>query len=553
MSRGAFVGYSFTAIFIWLIFLSISFHTPMHSDDYSYAMKGLSLQAHFDHYMGWSGRAVADYVSSFLLSLDSRLARAVLNAIGATLLLILVSLIPSVCRGYTSQNTFILILVFLLYWLSNTNLGQTTFWIVGAANYLWTCLLILAFLFYLIKEFRSKDIRFRIGTFALALLASCTNENTGIIPFFVVLLLLFKGRRATRPYRQKYVIYAIGALAGYLILVLSPGNAARAAHFSAWYDISLASRAIIHFTERVPALLSSLWMFFGAFSAYAIFQRAAHGGKQEYFYTKNDIENNEFAACFFLLSVLTVAIMVAAPDYHPRVGNGTLVFLLLAFSFYISADGTQYRLSRITTIGIAAVLLPLFIFSYYRILVAYNAAFEQDKIRRQVIAAQKDRGLDEFSIPDFYFRPLWKSSDKFDTYHNECAYGDYFNVKRIETNPVYFDYSLIRRAHAVEIESQSLADGMGLHNVYVADTGIILEADKQIELDPLSKGLRFFVHAYRHVDEPFTNYDFVPKATRIGDTFWYYAELNTRIYNEIHFGLFDQNGRFSDLRIELKH
>lgn len=50
----------------------IEWYTPLHSDDYVYAMLGTSLDTHLNHYLTWSGRVVADYSSALLLASGSR-------------------------------------------------------------------------------------------------------------------------------------------------------------------------------------------------------------------------------------------------------------------------------------------------------------------------------------------------------------------------------------------------------------------------------------------------------------------------------------------------
>ena len=52
---------------VFCAFYVIEYLTPFHSDDFSYGQMGLGFARHWSHYMGWSGRLVADYSSSFLL------------------------------------------------------------------------------------------------------------------------------------------------------------------------------------------------------------------------------------------------------------------------------------------------------------------------------------------------------------------------------------------------------------------------------------------------------------------------------------------------------
>ena len=51
---------------IYALIAYISYYTPMHSDDFPYSVIGLEPSRHFNHYMTWSGRVVADYVSTLI-------------------------------------------------------------------------------------------------------------------------------------------------------------------------------------------------------------------------------------------------------------------------------------------------------------------------------------------------------------------------------------------------------------------------------------------------------------------------------------------------------
>ena len=54
---------------IFVLVFVITFLTPMHSDDYAYYNLGFSLEGHLAHYINWSGRILADFISAGILLL----------------------------------------------------------------------------------------------------------------------------------------------------------------------------------------------------------------------------------------------------------------------------------------------------------------------------------------------------------------------------------------------------------------------------------------------------------------------------------------------------
>lgn len=70
----------------FVLTLLVALKTPMHSDDYLYALKGLSFESHYKHYIKWSGRVVSDYISPALLLMPHWL-RAAFNSLALVVLI----------------------------------------------------------------------------------------------------------------------------------------------------------------------------------------------------------------------------------------------------------------------------------------------------------------------------------------------------------------------------------------------------------------------------------------------------------------------------------
>lgn len=170
-------------IFLFFVFFLIEYFTPINSDDFFFARLGLGFEPHYNLYMNWSGRLLADYASSALLQINNHFIVSVIIASCATAIFFFISVIPNIIFQSTSNNIYWkLLCIASLYWISNPNLGQTTFWIVGACNYLVTSFFITFFLYFfylhIIQIKKTKKIML-FAAFVIAVIAGCTNENMG--------------------------------------------------------------------------------------------------------------------------------------------------------------------------------------------------------------------------------------------------------------------------------------------------------------------------------------------------------------------------------------
>ena len=84
-----------------------------------------------------------------------------------------------------------LLILTSLYWVSNPNLGQINFWVVGASNYLVTTTFV-AWLLYLILKHKNDDkIRHLPYIFVLSLISGCTNENVCLTLIYIFISFIF--------------------------------------------------------------------------------------------------------------------------------------------------------------------------------------------------------------------------------------------------------------------------------------------------------------------------------------------------------------------------
>lgn len=437
-----------TGLIVFAIILIPSMRIPMHSDDYFYYFLGNSPQEMYDHYLIWSGRVLANAISSTLLYNFSHTTIEIINSIAFLALCFFISFIPIVVsKERNKYHPFMLIFVFLTYWVSNPKLGETSFWIVGSANYLWTNMFIGIYIISMFSAHKTNNKIYYLLTFALGVIAGCSNENTSIIVVLLsIVLVIFEKNKIS------LTLGLIGSIIGTAILLLSPGTRNRATLYTEWNHTSFLDKFFTHFYERFPSSVEAYW--FALLMMFVVLLFAS---------TNKTISKRtlNYSLFFLVCALLSNAAFVGSPAFPERSMNGGLCFLLISASFIVS-DICQCN-NKITKSCISIVMAGLlfyFIPSYYWFVNAVNSNWEQDKIRQQVISNAKKQGAQEIYIPDFYFTTLAKQSDMLDTYQNEKM-NEYFKVKNLIKYSVPFDYSHISTGEYIPA-SYELADGISL-------------------------------------------------------------------------------------------
>ncbi|ECY5840192.1 hypothetical protein AVG05_23580, partial [Salmonella enterica subsp. enterica serovar Enteritidis] len=121
-------------------------------------------------------------------------------------------------------------------------MGQTTFWIVGAANYLWTNLFVVAwlFFFYTITIKNSKAISPWVAL--LSFMAGCSNESVSPFVSLISVLAIAYELWQNKSVSRNKIVYSLCAIAGSCVLILSPGNFIRASGKEFWYGRPIFER-----------------------------------------------------------------------------------------------------------------------------------------------------------------------------------------------------------------------------------------------------------------------------------------------------------------------
>lgn len=444
------------ALLAYLLVFYISWLTPMHSDDFSYYNMGLGLENHLAHYRAWSGRFAADYISALILSLDSQTAKAALTALALVGAIQMISRMPGVWFGGREQpGTFVFL--FLLYWSGCLILGQTVFWTVGAANYLFPLFFVVLYLFLFSQyaQVNAGKWKYFFPMLVAGVLAGCSNESTGWV---VVVLSLMGAVYLHRQRRDKAIwLSFVLVLAGFLVLLFSPGNAARSMHpdFAGFYETSLFSRLwYFTFFSGLPKLLVKLSPFL--LMAMLLLFLAKRAGVSK--------ANCYFSLLFVACALLGAYSMVMSPTFPSRSLSGAIFFLLIACAFTYAplSESTlawvrrwQYGL-LIMTGGFAIVAYAAMAFSYQRVAL-------QALVRLEIIGQSKAAGSRVAAVPAFFYPPSLRRDDALDEYHNEEAAGAYHGLEKVVQVPTDYDYAVLLDGRQQQV---SVSGSMGAQRVF---------------------------------------------------------------------------------------
>lgn len=461
--------YSLCLFAIFLLFFNIAIYTPMNSDDYHFFTMGNSFLTHYHFYLTWSGRFVTDYISTLLLSSQSIYLKALFTSLSATILVFVIAKFSQGHDNLKNKDVFILISIFLLYWLSNPALGQTTFWIVGASNYLITNLFLLSFIYLLLYKKEINIILFII----LAFLAGCSKENTGFLAPLSCLIFLCKEYINTKTINKKVVILFIISSLGFLLLIAAPGNFVRAATYHTWYEQTLMQRVWHHLWYRVPNILTHTWPIVLFFLVLYLFS-----GNKKNPLSRLPAEEKSIAVILLSFSILSLMAMSASPTIPHRAMLGIFLLFLCFVAKYLRSYAFTTRIQKILLVVVSAILLINFSISYIEMYIAYHNTMRQQIIRENIIQKAKVNHLDKVDIPDYYFTRLLTKGNKFDTYFNLDAYSRYFGIP-IQIKKMNYNYSSKLLSYTLDKNNEEY-QYYGISNILINKNSVIIKSTKKV-------------------------------------------------------------------------
>lgn len=405
-----------TIIFLYVMFFA--YNIPHFSNDFRYMLiEGTDdrvssvadiVLSQYRHYFTWGGRT-PPHVLAQLLLLSGKLAGAFATALCFVLLIYLVNVLAkgSFVNPLKIESTALLMSFSLLY-LCLRNFGEVLFMLVTSCNYLFTTTFVLLILVPFVKALESdkddsslskgfvlKNI-FNFLIFLCGLTAGWCNENTGFALCSVTFLYLVYMLR-----KKKLSAFMVagftGMCTGFLILVLSPGNAARmhmmesTGGFDYFSHIFTAIGVFnLSLLENLPLIIAFLYLLFTVYKKGLI---------------KKYKQSIVCTLYLYAIGFVSLSVMIFSPNFPARSATVFTVFTLIASLklYYI------LKKEQITVVNRAFFYSYSVIFSLYFLITATNAleclsrlndefVQRENSIKEQIANGKTDLVVKPFSV-----------------------------------------------------------------------------------------------------------------------------------------------------------
>jgi hypothetical protein len=577
-------------IIVFLYFFLINSLAPMFSDDYSYSfvfghhvIEKIRIRnfndifsSLLDHYFQWGGRMVSHFIGmSFLF-----IGKPVFNLFNSLIFSLFLWLIFYHARGRAPQYTediFTLTFIFIMSWFAIPVLGETVFWVIGSVNYLWTTVIIFAFLIpyrgilmdkRLLKDNKVNGYLF----FPAGIVAGWTSENTVLTSLIAIISMFlfqyFKVKKVSLP--KWFYSGFVGLLTGYLLLVMAPGNFARLSttpfHYSnMWERITVFISTFIH-----DSIFRNLVLWIVLLPALFVLFREI---KKNSAPLTSDII---LGPAYIILGFINYLVMILSPEVPSRTGFASAALIIIGIiNIFSNSRENIFTKKRI----IYLPLLFITVLSMLNVTLCYiNLASEMD-LRLQKIAALPAKNTAELK-----FKPLTVYNDKH-VFTKDLTYDPknwmgidfsaYYGIKSVALdNSNYKDFfsqskSLIKNQEYKIAEKIVLTDirytrkQNNLIIYFVLKSGLYFSKQNLEKYRMVFRGIiedPEFITKIKYLLAPeklkfyiAERYDFnIDNSFKIGNNIIISSKINELNYNftKIYFD-FTKNGRYIGKRMEL--
>ncbi len=353
----------------YIMVTAYEFLTPTMSDDVIYADKvaeagsffGLFAQE-YEHYMYHTGRSIAHIILRIFLYIGEK---GVFNVVAGAVFVLLSLLIYANVSRKKKYDLRVYLSILMMLWLFEPTISNAVFWETGACNYMFTATIIFGFVTIYRKAFiedRDNTVPFMILTFVTGLLAGWCNENSsGGVVFMSMVLLFMKWleKKNFSGFKPWMITGFVGNVAGFLILLLSPGNFSRAESTEEAHTglLALAARFL-----KITLNIKDYYLIHVFAFIVIIIAAAYRTGKLSEFW-----KATRHMLLFGLLFFVTCYALIAVPDSQLRTYYCASLFLMTGiaegFSWVVN-EGFSEDLVQIVATSLVTLISIFFVFNY---------------------------------------------------------------------------------------------------------------------------------------------------------------------------------------------
>lgn len=396
-----------TLVGIWLLMLFFLWLTPLAYDDYSYFLSSPRfvdvLPAACKMYQTWNGRFISNVLANVLVLLPSPVYCLLTASAFVTLLLCM--LVVAYGRDWKKGlSPLAVILAFGFIWSSVPGFGAAFFWRVGTAYYLWTSLAVFACfvpfrLLYENNEYADLSAPAFVALCLLCFAAGLSIENMGLLPLFFALFVLVVKRKNNIPFSRKYYVAAACILAGFLFLLLAPGNYVRLQEESKALPLAVQSGLVEKFLYWVEKMLMG-----HAYILIALVLLAA----LTYFCRKNFTQLSDFqkqscvlAAVFFSFALMSSGSMFFSPGYPLRAFTGIALLYIQAALCLFVAVRSFLPCKKLCAVGMCVIFSGSILYQMY--VFGVNHAVNQERLRTFALSKGQDVIVPPYRLTNKFF------------------------------------------------------------------------------------------------------------------------------------------------------
>lgn len=416
------------ALFFGIAIYILNVNTPLVIDDFSYSMNahgervqgiGDILERQCEHYFLWGGRTVVHIIAQLLLFIPAYVADIV-NSIAFLFCAYLMYL--HILGRKKKHDVILFALILALMWLLQPAFGESILWLTGSANYVFGMILVLLFMLpyrmYEGAEVREKSSVLKaVLAFPCGVIAGWTNENTAAAMLVMVCLFLlyYKVNKWRIPYWA--VVGLIGAIVGYVIMILAPGNHVRSVVIGLEFELT-AKNLFSGFFLGTRSFVEYL----GVFNLFGLIFLMLN----RYFDKEKSAETIMIYLLYMLGVLASIYVMVFSPLFPPRAWFGIVVYNIIAVGLVFNNLKYELRLFRGIKYSVALVVIVLlFPFTYHYAYKDVSAVNEVLQERFRIIENTPDNG-------DTLHFDLLECETRFgtsDTPFVESTYSNYYKRK----------------------------------------------------------------------------------------------------------------------------